>query len=54
VGFDLLLHLDLLMVPFLVVELCPETSQLLCVFGGFVDFAGKAFALSLFMIETKR
>jgi hypothetical protein len=51
-GFDLLFHLNLVVVPLLLVELCSETSQLLSFIRRLVGFAGDAFALSLVMIKT--
>lgn len=52
VGLDLLLHLDLLLVALLLVQLGPQTAQVLCIFGLLVAFTGGALALALFMIEA--
>ena len=49
---DRLLHLDLLIVAFLLVQLGPQPGQILRVFGDFVGFAGGAFAEALFVVES--
>jgi len=54
VRFDLLLHLDLLGVAFLLEELCAEAVQFLGILGLFVRGAGDAFAGSLFVVEPER
>lgn len=47
-----LLHLDLLLVSLLLVQLSPETAQVLSILRGLVALTGGTLANSLFMIET--
>lgn len=50
VGFDLLLHLDLLLAPLLLGHLGAQSAELLRIFGCLVASSGLALSCSLFVV----
>ena len=52
VRLDLLLHLNLLIVALLLVQLGPETTQVLCILRGLVSLTGRLLSQAFFVIEA--
>ena len=50
-GFDLLLLLDLLMASLLLVQLRPQTGQLLRIFRSFMSLCSGPFACPLLVVQ---
>jgi hypothetical protein len=51
-GLDALLHLNLLLVALLLVQLSPQTTQVLRIVGLFVSLTGLTLALTLIVIKA--
>ena len=52
-GFDLLFHLDLLGVAFLLVEFGSQASEFLSIIGLFMGFSSDTLSRALFMVEPE-